>query len=129
MLSYDRQVEPPAPFVDILAAHPRNLESAQRLRAKLDTGSDISAIPLSLIDELGLSPESQIIVEGYDSRVATLATYYITLTVAQVRFQLLEVIAFPEPYILLGRDVLNDFYAQLNGPELTFDLSLDNPEA
>ncbi|MGD8791132.1 MAG: hypothetical protein PVF47_01160 [Anaerolineae bacterium] len=46
-----------------------------------------------------------------------------------MRFQLLEVIAFPEPYVLLGRDVLNDFYAQLNGPELTFDLSLDNPEA
>jgi hypothetical protein len=40
-----------------------------------------------------------------------------------------EVIAFPEPYVLLGRDVLNDFCVQLNGPELTFDLSLDNPES
>jgi len=36
----------------------------------------------------------------------------------------MEVIVIAEPYALLGRDVLNYFYARLNGPDLTFDLSL-----
>jgi hypothetical protein len=53
-----------------------------------------------------------------------LPTYYVALVVAQVRGRRLEVIAFPEDYVLLGRDVLNHFYARLNGPELAFDLSL-----
>ena len=28
-----------------------------------------------------------------------------------------------QPYVLLGRDVLNYFYARLNGPDLAHDLS------
>ncbi|HUV91112.1 MAG TPA: aspartyl protease family protein [Anaerolineae bacterium] len=98
------------------------------MRAKLDTGADISAIPVSLLEELNLLPESQLLIEGYDLRRVTLPTYYIALVVAQVRFRRLEVIAFPEDYILLGRDVLNHFYARLNGPKLTFDLSLTSSE-
>jgi hypothetical protein len=41
-----------------------------------------------------------------------------------IRFRRLEVILIPEEYVLLGRDVLNHFYAHLNGPDLTFDLRL-----
>lgn len=36
----------------------------------------------------------------------------------------LEVILILEQYVLLGRDVLNHFYARLNGPDLTFDISV-----
>ncbi len=50
------------------------------------------------------------------------------LVATQVRFRRLEVIAFPEEYMLLGRDVLNHFYARLNGPDLMFDLSPVPPE-
>jgi hypothetical protein len=124
MWPYDRDIEPPAPFLDVSVHSPLHSDVVQSVRAKLDTGADISAIPASLVEELGLHPESQLLVEGYDLQPATLYTYYITLVIAQVHFQRLEVIPFPERYVLLGRDVLNHFYARLNGPELTFDLSL-----
>jgi hypothetical protein len=75
------------------------------------------------MEKLDLYPESQLFVQGYDLQLVTLHTYYIALVVAKVCFQRLEVITFPEEYVLLGRDVLNYFYARLNGPELTFDLS------
>ena len=39
-------------------------------------------------------------------------------------FRRLEVILIPEEYVPLGSDVLNHFYAHLNGPDLTFDLRL-----
>ena len=128
MWPYDRDVEPPAPFLRVLVHPPGHPDVAQSIRAKLDTGADVSAIPASLVEELGLRPESQLLIEGYDLRLVTLHTYYVALVVAQVRFRRLEVITFPEKYVLLGRDVLNHFYARLNGPELMFDLSTTPPE-
>ena len=71
MTPYNRDIEPPAPFLDVTVEHPT---TGQRLSfpAKLD----------------------------------------------------MEVIVITEPHALLGRDVLNYFYTRLNGPDLTFDLSL-----
>jgi predicted aspartyl protease len=123
MWFYARDVDPPALFLNVLIHPPERPDAAQRVRAKLDTGADVSALPASLMEELGLHPESQLFVQGYDLQLVTLHTYHVALVVAQVRFRRLEVITFPEEYILLGRDVLNHFYARLNGPELTFDLS------
>jgi hypothetical protein len=79
------------------------------------------------VEKLDLRPESELLIEGYDLRLVTLYSYYVALTVAQVRFRRLEVIAFPEECVLLGRDVLNHFYARLNGPDLAFDLSVSAP--
>jgi len=40
------------------------------------------------------------------------------MEVTNARFRHLEVVTTPEEYALLGRDVLNNFYVQLNGPRL-----------
>ncbi len=129
MWSYDHTVEPPTPFLDVLVHPPERAIVAQSIRAKLDTGADVSAIPDSLVEALDLRPEGQILIEGYDLRLLTLRTYYVALVMARVRFQRLEVITFPEEYVLIGRDVLNHFYARLNGPELTFELDTAPPTA
>jgi hypothetical protein len=128
MWPYDRDIEPPALFLKVLLHPPEHPDMAQNIRAKLDTGADVSAIPAPLVEELNLRPESQMLIEGYDLCLVTLNTYYVALMVAQVRFRRLEVITFPEKYMLLGRDVLNHFYARLDGPELMFDLSPAPPE-
>ncbi len=124
MWSYDQSVQPPAPFLDILICHPRLPEKSQRIVAKLDTGADLSAIPKAVADELELLAARTILTEGYDGSQTSVKTYFIILKVAQARFRRLEVILIPEDYALLGRDVLNHFYAHLNGPDLTFDLCL-----
>lgn len=122
MIPYNRDVEPPAPFLDVMVEHPT---TGQRLPfpAKLDTGADISAIPLAAVEQLRLLPIRAISVEGYGNKPTSVSTYAVALNVANARFRM-EVIVVAEPYALLGRDVLNYFYARLNGPDLTFDLSL-----
>ena len=123
MWAYDRSVYPPTPFVDIRISPPLSSALGRPLRAKLDTAADISCIPTDLIDEFSLLPVRTVPVEGYDGVQETVYTYTVTLEVAAVRFRHLEVVSIPEKYALLGRDVLNHFYIQLNGPDLTFHMS------
>jgi hypothetical protein len=49
-------------------------------------------------------------------------TYAVQLALADVTIPRLEVILTGLDFAVLGRDVLNRFYALLNGPDLTFDL-------
>jgi len=81
-----------------------------------------------VVDDLKLVALRSIPVEGYDNVCIPLATYLITLQVAGARFRHLEVVPLPEEHVLLGRDVLNRFYARLDVPDLTFDLSISPPE-
>jgi hypothetical protein len=124
MIPYNRNVEPPAAFVDVTVEHPTTKQQLL-FPAKLDTGADLSAIPASAIVQLRLLPARIIPVAGYSSDAVAVATYALALNVANARFRI-EVIAINEPYVLLGRDVLNHFYTRLNGPDLTFDLSLSS---
>ena len=122
MIPYNRDVEPPAPFLDVVAEHPTTGKRLT-LPAKLDTGADISALPVVAAEQLQLFPIRSIPVAGYDSKPLSVSTYAVALNIAHARFQM-EVVVITEPYVLLGRDILNYFYARLNGPDLTFDLSL-----
>ena len=124
MWSYDQDVEPPAPFLDVLIRHPWAPDRSKPVRAKLDTGADLSAIPYPVSDELELLPVRTILAETYDGVQTSVRTYFITLEAARAHFRRLEVILIPEEYMLLGRDVLNRFYARLNGPDLAFDISV-----
>jgi len=127
MIPYDRNIDPPAPFVEVTVRHPVSDQQAA-LPAQLDTGADISGIPQRLVDKLGLVAARAIPVAGYDGVCVSLFTYVVTLQVAGTRFRYVEVVSLPEECVLLGRDVLNRFFARLNGPELTFDLGLAPPE-
>lgn len=122
MIPYDRNIDPPAPFVEVTVRHPIS-DQQDALLAQLDTGADISGIPQRLVDKLGLVAARAIPVAGYDGVCVSLSTYVVTLQVTGACFRYLEVVPLPGEYVLLGRDVLNHFYAHLNGPELTFDLS------
>ncbi len=124
MWTYDQELRPPAPFIDIVVRHPKYSAQAAQIRAKIDTAADISVIPITLVAQLGLPIASKLIVKGYDNVPTPISTYSIFLEVANVRFNTLEVIVSSRSYVLLGRDVLNHFYIHLNGPKLTFDLSL-----
>lgn len=123
MWPYNQGVHPPAPFLDVSVSHPITGQSLA-VSAKLDTAADITTIPETVRDALGLAEARTLPIEGYDGITTTLRTYVISLELPQARARQLEVIAIPESHILLGRDVLNQFYVKLNGPELTFDMSL-----
>jgi hypothetical protein len=124
MWAYNRNEHPPFPVLDITLYHPEDSTRTIHIAGKLDTGADISALPATVIEQLGLPVTSKLLVEGYDGNPATVSAYGVVLEIAAVRFSVQEVLAIPAANGLLGRDVLNSFYVYLNGPDLTFDLSL-----
>jgi hypothetical protein len=124
MWIYDKTVRPPAPIVDITIRHPEDFAQAVYIRAKIDTAADVSAIPITVAAQLNLPIAKKLKVKGYDDIPTSVFTYSTHFEVAQANIDSLKVIAIPGEYALLGRDVLNHFYIHLNGPELTFNLSL-----
>jgi predicted aspartyl protease len=124
MWPYNRQFDPPAPSLDIAVRHPLRPDQLRRIVAKLDTGADVSAIPQSVAADLELLPAQTITVEGFDGTRTSIDTYAVTIELAGARFRYIEVILIPDNYALIGRDILNHFYAHLHGPELAFDLLL-----
>jgi hypothetical protein len=124
MWSYNQEVDPPAPILDIIVRHPDEPTLTVSILAKIDTAADVSAIPITLVNQIQLPMTRRLLVEGYDGVPTRILTYGAVFEVGQARFKGLRVVAFPDDYVLLGRDILNHFYIQLNGPDLTFDLSL-----
>ncbi len=70
-----------------------------------------------------LYPTGRLQLESVDGRFTPAFTYTVQLKVADVLIPQMEVVLTRLEYVVLGRDVLNRFYVQLDGPELAFALA------
>lgn len=123
MIEYDRRYDPPAPIVQVTVRHIVRSQRRATVSALLDTGSDVTAIPSDLADNLQLYPFSRLVLEDVSGETRTVLTYGVRLTIGDLIVPRLEVIMTGLDQMILGRDVLNQLYVLLNGPELSFSLS------
>jgi hypothetical protein len=119
---YDSDFSPPAPVLEITVHHPKTAGLETGVRAQLDPGSDISLLPESAADAIGLQRDGELEVEGYDGLVARMPLYVVTLEVAGEMLPPMSVVVMPRSLAILGRDILNHFILTLNGKDLTFEL-------
>lgn len=122
MIAYDSTQDPPALVLQVTISSARRTFPHRERVALLDTGADITAIPRSLIDVLRLYKVGQIQIEGVEGNQSIFHLYAVKLKLNGVTIPRLEVIATDLDIVVIGRDVLNQFYCLLNGPEQTFDL-------
>jgi hypothetical protein len=121
--NYNRQVEPPAPFVHVSLKCLETGKSIDNLPALIDIGADRTVIPGGLVDLLGLVPLEELRVAGLGGQVFSVPTYKVELTIRTLLPQKVLLIAHDaEPFILLGRDVLNRHRLLLDGPGLTLEI-------
>lgn len=120
MIAYNPKFEPPAPCLEVNLASLLNPRRRATLSALLDTGADTTAIPVSLINTLKLYPVGRLNFEDIKAEPYTVYTYAVRLKVQGLTIPRLEVVSTGLDFVVLGRDVLNDFYLLLNGPEQTF---------
>jgi len=120
--AYDPAFNPPAAVTDVTIAHPVTAAKRSVLRAKLDTGADITVIPQRLVGQLGIAPKGRVWTRGYDGTYAQRPVYYVRLTLEGFNLAAVRCIATDRSNVLLGRNVLNRFIIILDGKNLTLEL-------
>ena len=123
MITYNDDFEPPAPVLPITVAGVVRSRPRIDTIALIDTGSDITAIPSELAEELQLYPFSRVQIEDVSAKKIPVLTYAVRITIANLPMQEVEVILTRLPFAVLGRDLLNEFYLQFEGPERQFQIS------
>jgi len=121
--AYNRPVDPPAPFVHVSLRTPGDGPSLDNVPAQVDTAADRTVIPGGLVAQLGLVPLDELRVAGFGGQVLIVLTYLVEVTLRGQSPRFIEVIAHEgEPYVLLGRDVLNHLRMVLDGPSLSLEI-------
>jgi predicted aspartyl protease len=121
--NYARQFDPPAPFIYVSLICPETGDREDLMPAQIDTGADRTIIPGKSVKKLGLTPLDEFPIAGLGGLIYRAPTYKLELAVHTLPSERVEVIAHDdEPYVLLGRDVLNRFRILLDGPGLALEI-------
>jgi hypothetical protein len=121
--NYNRQLTPPAPFVHVRAVAPVSGSAVEQIAAQLDTAADRSVVPWSIVEALRLPQLDELPALGFGGHLVTVPTFLVERTVRSLMPVIVEAFASrEEPYVLLGRDVLNHFRVVLDGPNLVLEM-------
>ena len=91
--------------------------------ALLDTGSDITTLTQRVVRTLGLNPIGEIPVVGATGASELRSLYRANLDFLGKTYRNQGLTLLNVSYILIGRDILNEWVTTLNGPRLTFWLA------
>ena len=120
---YNQQVSPPVPFVHVTIRRPGDEALARILPAQMGTAADMAVIPWKIVEELQLLKHDEIEILGFGGHVASVASFLVQLQIHELEPVTVEALANrDEPYVLLGRDVLNRYRIVLDGPQLVLEI-------
>jgi predicted aspartyl protease len=120
---YHAALQPPAPFVYVLLRRIDGTAQLERQPGQVDTGADRTVIPTRVVEALGLQPLDQIELAGFGGLRYFVKTYLLDLGINSLAPARVEVVAQEnEPWVILGRDVLNGLRIVLDGPRQTFEV-------
>jgi hypothetical protein len=120
---YNGQKQPPAPFVLVTLASPLGGSALADVPAQLDTAADRTLVPWALMDALDLEPIDDILIGGVGGNEETMPVFAVSLAMFNLPARDLRVVAHRgEPWVLLGRDVLNSYRLLLDGPNLAMEI-------
>lgn len=117
---HDASRIPSAPIVDVTVSNPDGGASS-RVRGLIDTGADVTMIPVRLVDELGLIAAGAVGIRGVAGR-EVFGRYCAGLTIGGVEFKPISAVAMPRDTALIGRNMINLWRMTLDGKMETIDI-------
>ena len=114
---------PPALILPAIVRIPRNAKAVREFRAKIDTAADICAVPQSLIEDFR-PPEFTKRFVRQTGRLE--GTYWVTIELDGNSYDV-EALSRSIPYVLIGRDILNELVLVADGPNEVFELQRPTP--
>jgi len=121
--TYDHSYNPPAPVVTVTVSNPSDAEKRITVNALLDTGADVTVLPQAIADALGAKASGEYAVYGVNhTYVGRCVASFMNVDIGGV-VKLTKVVALGGK-VILGRNTLNDFRIQLDGPAETLSICL-----
>lgn len=112
---YNTQYTPSAPFVDVKLSTSPHSKQVIEAYAQIDTGSDVSAIPLTLLNQIGAGKQREQQMVGMNGRPERVEIFELFITIADQRIAV-DVIGLSHlQEVVIGRDVLNHFTLVIDG--------------
>jgi hypothetical protein len=120
---YSIHLSPPAPFVHVTLRNPADGAELKNVAAQIDSAADRSVLPLAISAQLGLAQMGTLAVGGLGGIVYTLPTFVVLVAIHDLEPRAIKVVASAdEPWMLLGRDLLNFHRVLLDGPAAALEL-------
>ena len=122
---YVTHLQPPAPFVNVTVRCPTTGTSAVDIPAQIDPAADRTVIPAGIVSALNLVQVGRFLFEGFGAAIVQLPVYLVAVQIHDLPpLEIRAVVGDKEPYVLLGRDVLNSYRVLLDGPGQAIEINL-----
>jgi len=117
---------PPAPVVPVTVTSSSDAGTEATRVGLVDTGAEVTLLPHTLLDSLGAKPAGLCHILGVNRTViGPFPTYYLHVELAGVR-TFIKVVGGGDE-VILGRNLLNDFKMELDGPAQTLTVCAPSP--
>lgn len=123
---YNTQLSPAAPFVHVRLSSPGDPSKvAENVPALIVSGADCTLVPAAIVKDMHLEQTGIRWIQGVGSRPVQEPTYAARLNFRSHSEQhLLNIVASEtEPFILPGRDLLNQYRIVLDGPRQLIEIT------
>lgn len=122
-MRYSEIYNPPAPVARIKLRNSETLETIADMPMLLDTGADITLLPKSFCDKIGveISDTESLELEGFNQTI-TVAFYVRLDFVFLNKIFRGKFLAYDQEVGIIGRDVLNKFSILFDGQSLEWNV-------
>lgn len=120
-MKYSDKSQPPAPIANVILRNIETLESVSNVPMLLDTGSDITLLPKSFCEEIGVAiSETEFLeLEGFNN--STSLAYYVRLEFIFLNKMFRgKFLVYDADEGIIGRDVLNEFSIVFDGKNFSW---------
>lgn len=126
--SHLTQYSPPIPAIELTLHALSRQSSVGPLSALVDTGADITLIPLVHLEQLGAPELDEVRLRSHWGSYTTVTTYLVDIEVSAGVLPGVEVVGdLYGDTILLGRNVLNKLLLLIDGPRQITELLSKRP--
>jgi Aspartyl protease len=120
---YVDHFQPPAPFVNVSLRCITLGNQLDSQPALVDTAADRTVLPAQIVETLGLVADGRASFQGFGGDIVELPLFLVELRLHDLPpIEVRVTHGEHEPFILLGRDVLNVYRILLDGPQQVLEI-------